>query len=847
MTRQVGKTPQWNQEAIPSADGNVIGPPGIDVKDMAVAIDGITIWVGPGPTVPLTVYKSANTGATWTAVPTNVGGLAGINADLVAIAPDNSNCIAICDTTSLIIYISTNGGATWGTLGTPSESGNDATTINDLALSAASSGKHYIAVAGVDSNYHGNVWYFKLGIDDTWKQTNTLDGFHVSTLTGTDCVSTVLAVAFSPNFASDHVLAAVTANTPDAVNLELFSVSYLRWNNAAFLGTSYPAQVWDGTNPITDATRAHIALAPDYLGSNEMTRVSFIAIDATRETYAGIYRMTDTNPRQIKVGIDIYSVAFDGTNLIAGASRSNTVYRSADPLVTTPTFYASAATKSPGGVEKTIVAWASTKVVASTSGDESAFAVSMDDGKSFNDISLIDTMIENMEDIAVSADGSMVYLVSKDAGATSIWRYSKSWQRVLTLPDITNNYIVRLAPANPQVIYVAAVGALSMYYSNTAGDKWFTRTSPHNLGELSVEDDNIAYVGWSDGANVQKTLNSGFTWMTAVNTQTGASAISTIHVLTADNVVVGGNNGIVGYTTDGNATWTKIPQPVGGYFGPVQVTGNGLASGSILVAAVGGAFTRGIWTWTIDQDPSSPWTDKNPSHSVMATGIQLAAQGNWLYVSSSDAAKANIYRSSMWTIANPPAFDEIPAVYGATALAFNTPPKALRLSSTSFVKLWAIDTIGAKLYSFDDIAITYKLQYDVALSYASEDIVLPERLATMLRGKGVSVFFDKKFEAELWGKDLYQHLINVFKDSARYCIIFTSRNYANKIWTNHELKAAQARALEETDQEYILPIKLDDTRIPGLLPTVKYVDARRTSVEQITDMIIQKLHHAEKD
>ena len=113
MVRQIGKTPQWKQEAIPSTDGNVIGPPGIDIKDMAGAIDGITIWAGPGPTVPLTVYKSTNTGATWISVPTNVGGLTGINADLVAIAPDNSDCIAICDTTSLVIYISTNGGATW--------------------------------------------------------------------------------------------------------------------------------------------------------------------------------------------------------------------------------------------------------------------------------------------------------------------------------------------------------------------------------------------------------------------------------------------------------------------------------------------------------------------------------------------------------------------------------------------------------------------------------------------------------------------------------------------------------------------------------------------------------------
>ncbi|GAG39633.1 unnamed protein product, partial [marine sediment metagenome] len=51
----------------------------------------------------------------------------------------------------------------------------------------------------------------------------------------------------------------------------------------------------------------------------------------------------------------------------------------------------------------------------------------------------------------------------------------------------------------------------------------------------------------------------------------------------------------------------------------------------------------------------------------------------------------------------------------------------------------------------------------------------------------------------------------------------------------------QARALKEGEQEYILPIKLDDTEIPGLLPTIKYIDARTTSVEQIADVMTKKL------
>lgn len=132
-------------------------------------------------------------------------------------------------------------------------------------------------------------------------------------------------------------------------------------------------------------------------------------------------------------------------------------------------------------------------------------------------------------------------------------------------------------------------------------------------------------------------------------------------------------------------------------------------------------------------------------------------------------------------------------------------------------------------------------EYDIALSYASENIDYPERLAELLQAQGVKVFFDKKFEVELWGVDLYQHFSYVFKSAARYCIIFASEYYAKKIWTSHELQAAQARALEERGKEYILPVRLDDIEIPGLLPTIKYIDARLTSIEQLAEMVIKKL------
>ena len=86
-------------------------------------------------------------------------------------------------------------------------------------------------------------------------------------------------------------------------------------------------------------------------------------------------------------------------------------------------------------------------------------------------------------------------------------------------------------------------------------------------------------------------------------------------------------------------------------------------------------------------------------------------------------------------------------------------------------------------------------QYDVALSFAGEDRHYAEQLAELLKLGGYLVFYDKYEQAELWGKDLYLHLSSVYKDQARYCVIFLSEHYAQKLWAKHELQSAQGEGI----------------------------------------------------
>lgn len=112
--------------------------------------------------------------------------------------------------------------------------------------------------------------------------------------------------------------------------------------------------------------------------------------------------------------------------------------------------------------------------------------------------------------------------------------------------------------------------------------------------------------------------------------------------------------------------------------------------------------------------------------------------------------------------------------------------------------------------------------------------------AEQLIARNVSVFYDLYEKADLWGKDLYAHLSQIYQTKARYTLMFCSQAYSEKLWTNHERKSAQARAFADS-AEYILPAKFDDTEIPGLLPTTGFIDLRHHSPVEVALLICQKL------
>lgn len=131
-------------------------------------------------------------------------------------------------------------------------------------------------------------------------------------------------------------------------------------------------------------------------------------------------------------------------------------------------------------------------------------------------------------------------------------------------------------------------------------------------------------------------------------------------------------------------------------------------------------------------------------------------------------------------------------------------------------------------------------KYDVVLSFAGEDRPYVKEVAYCLKTNGIKIFYDEFEEDKLWGKDLYVYLDNIYRKEAQFCVMFLSKHYAKKLWTNHERVSAQARAFMQ-NEEYILPIKLDDTEIPGIKPTTGYLDGKKKTPKEICQLTLKKL------
>lgn len=130
--------------------------------------------------------------------------------------------------------------------------------------------------------------------------------------------------------------------------------------------------------------------------------------------------------------------------------------------------------------------------------------------------------------------------------------------------------------------------------------------------------------------------------------------------------------------------------------------------------------------------------------------------------------------------------------------------------------------------------------YQVALSFAGEQRQYVEEVARNLRARGVSLFYDGFERSYLWGKDGAEAFYDVFSQRAAYVVMFISKAYVSKLWPRHERRAAFAQMIQ-AHREYVLPVRFDDTPVPGLPDSTIYERAEDHTPAQLAMFIAQKL------
>lgn len=133
-----------------------------------------------------------------------------------------------------------------------------------------------------------------------------------------------------------------------------------------------------------------------------------------------------------------------------------------------------------------------------------------------------------------------------------------------------------------------------------------------------------------------------------------------------------------------------------------------------------------------------------------------------------------------------------------------------------------------------------KFEQDVAISYAREDQKIAGDIAKLLVKKGLTVFYDQFSKSELWGKRLSAWFKQKYGKSSRFVLVLISSHYPVKDWTDFEFSIAKAEE-NKRKSEFILPVKLDETKLAGLPSDKGYLDFNKEGLNGIIDCLVEKV------
>jgi len=640
----------------------------------------------------------------------------GESADFLAVA------LSINGTT-VHVFTSSDGGATFKDTDKDGVTGiANLDDIYDFAVSPVVGGNREIAMAGFLGGNSALLRY----ADGDWEDATAYDGWDdKGSPTATAFISSkVVDVEFSPDWAQDDSILAVTIrNDSKTVDLQIGTWGEAEtegWNSKSVAGIdAVTIMTASAALPSLGRWIAGMTLPSDYSARNSNTRYAWVWVNyyygSPSKPAATIFVVK--NKKAEKVGpkgqiedeeLWLTSVSYLGNiaqgKAIAGALGDGAgseadccvgvqVYRNSHISNMDICCYGwEEACKPPTGRyamdasyvrdDKAYAVAVGRNLQASSTYDESAWSVSFDDGDTWNQLSLIDTKIDYLSDVAVSPDCNKTFLVSVHkvtvdyCGCDSVWvhadefpeagysEYSGHWLRTYCFKLTSNDYnakdgfegsygsypqrgLLRLAPAPGETtgntVYLVDRGTSTVYWNEMETLACWNTGSAVKIKaivDLAVKDATTIYALGDDGYIAMSDDNARG-WHTTVDTEVDSGWTIAVH---GDDILVGGQNGKVSYSSDGGETFALLEKTPKEFNGLVTVAFDSyFDTNSMVYAAVANDTIHpsgGVYRWVIGT--SDKWEDMG-ANRYNYTGLVLsypngntftsAATGGVLYAS----------------------------------------------------------------------------------------------------------------------------------------------------------------------------------------------------------------------
>jgi len=568
---------RWCQVSIPAEgeSGGWVLASGADTRYPARAADG-TLYCYATPTgTAYRLFKSGDGGISWS----QTGGVQDTIVDIITIPGDAST---LYYATTSIIYKSTDAGFSFVPLpANPGVSGGSNLGITSIDITGP--GTANLVAAGTrdtDASEYGGVFI----LDE-----NNLPAGWVNTGIGN---YDVYRVAFSPRFTDDGQLLAVASDETDS--FVLARIADENWG-VTISGTTVP-----GVVPVS----AVIAFPDDYQALAEGGSL-FIGLDTGSDS-GDVYRISlaagsltttdlDIGSASGLAGVDVTSLEVagntTGASLLAGAAGSAEVYISTDGGLNW-----AISTGKPSGQSTTHVLLlpgfsTSGEAFAATSGAESAFSRTRDGGITWQQVSLIDTAISTIIDVAISPlhrlDNTL-FMLTHDAqhSMQRLWRSvtdGASWERLLSSSDAGVDEIRKVVVSGDyssvnQVVFLTGTGnGNPVVWKSTDNGTTFTPFSAPLTVDAWSAVGNTLFIAGYDGNEGRVYRFDGASFLPPSGAAAGSQPLTSLAASPGyeqDLTILAGNaTGQVYWSRDGGASFVPLDHqlPIVNGIGEVDV------------------------------------------------------------------------------------------------------------------------------------------------------------------------------------------------------------------------------------------------------------------------------------